>query len=381
MNETLGGGTLIGVFAALWVIYFLPQWIRRRQFHATEQNALRLQRTYRVLAESAEQPVEVRAETAARDAAAQERVLRSARAAEAARRRREVAAARAQAARERRAAHRAQAIALAEQARAAAVTSAPGALQIARSGAARRRAARLEAQEIRRRRRVRARITRLVVAFTLLAGLVVTGWGVALLLAGGAATVFFGGLAWSACAALIVRAIAPKPTAAVPPVVQPVQNFSIVDAVAEAAAPPQPQHPALDRSWTPVPLPKPLHQLRHDAMVAALAEAEAADRARREELMAQQAAQLPNLSERLRTGAVRAPRVGGGVGGGVVGGGAPAAESGGSRGGAAAGFVDATTGVHAAGRADAERLRAMGVIDIDSLEEPEEFIRTRRTAG
>ena len=53
-------------------------WVRRREFKASEQNALRLQRTLRVLAETAEVPTEVRVEATAREALAQERLLRTA---------------------------------------------------------------------------------------------------------------------------------------------------------------------------------------------------------------------------------------------------------------------------------------------------------------
>lgn len=76
----IGGGVLVALAAALWLVYLIPSWLRRREYLATERNAVRLQQTLRVLAETAEVPVAVRAETTARSAAEHERVLRAARA-------------------------------------------------------------------------------------------------------------------------------------------------------------------------------------------------------------------------------------------------------------------------------------------------------------
>lgn len=73
-----GGGVIFVVAALLWVAVLVPSWMRRREFKAAEQNALRLQRTLRVLAETAEVPSEVRVEATAREALAQERMLRTA---------------------------------------------------------------------------------------------------------------------------------------------------------------------------------------------------------------------------------------------------------------------------------------------------------------
>jgi hypothetical protein len=65
-SSVLGGGLLIAVAAALWLIYLVPNWLRRREYLATERNAVRLQQTIRVLAETAETPEAVRVESAAR---------------------------------------------------------------------------------------------------------------------------------------------------------------------------------------------------------------------------------------------------------------------------------------------------------------------------
>lgn len=73
-----GGGVIFVVAAILWAAVLVPSWMRRREFRAAERNALRLQRTLRVLAESAEVPTEVQVEATAREALAQERLLRAA---------------------------------------------------------------------------------------------------------------------------------------------------------------------------------------------------------------------------------------------------------------------------------------------------------------
>jgi hypothetical protein len=74
----LGGGAIIAIGAALWLLYLTPAWLRRRQYIATERNAVRLQQTLRVLAETAEMPDEVRAELSARSVVEQHRALRDA---------------------------------------------------------------------------------------------------------------------------------------------------------------------------------------------------------------------------------------------------------------------------------------------------------------
>ena len=71
-----GGGLLFAAAAAVWLIYLMPTWFKRREYLSTERNAIRLQQTLRVLAETSEMPDAVRAETTARSAAAQERILR-----------------------------------------------------------------------------------------------------------------------------------------------------------------------------------------------------------------------------------------------------------------------------------------------------------------
>ncbi len=65
----LGGGILLAIAAALWLLYLMPNWLKNREYIATEKNAVRLQQTIRVLAETSEVPRLVRADAAARRAA------------------------------------------------------------------------------------------------------------------------------------------------------------------------------------------------------------------------------------------------------------------------------------------------------------------------
>ena len=57
----VGGGLMLAVAAALWMIYLIPNWLKRREYLATERNAVRLQQTIRVLSETAEAPEELAA--------------------------------------------------------------------------------------------------------------------------------------------------------------------------------------------------------------------------------------------------------------------------------------------------------------------------------
>lgn len=52
---------MLAIAAVLWLAYLLPTWLKRREYLATERNAVRLQQTIRVLAETAQVPEVVRA--------------------------------------------------------------------------------------------------------------------------------------------------------------------------------------------------------------------------------------------------------------------------------------------------------------------------------
>ena len=72
----LGSGALLALAAVLWLVYLVPSWLRRNEYLATERNALRLQQTIRVLAETTEVPIAIRTDTSARSIAVQQRSLR-----------------------------------------------------------------------------------------------------------------------------------------------------------------------------------------------------------------------------------------------------------------------------------------------------------------
>jgi hypothetical protein len=57
----VGGGLMLAVAAALWMVYLIPSWLKRREYLSTERNAVRLQQTIRVLSETADLPVAPRA--------------------------------------------------------------------------------------------------------------------------------------------------------------------------------------------------------------------------------------------------------------------------------------------------------------------------------
>lgn len=74
-SEVLGGGVMVAVAAALWVAYLMPTWARRHQYVTTERNAVRLQQTLRILAETSEVPQQVRLEANARTVVSQRKLL------------------------------------------------------------------------------------------------------------------------------------------------------------------------------------------------------------------------------------------------------------------------------------------------------------------
>lgn len=151
------------VAALLWAAVLVPAWVRRREFKAAERNAVRLQRTLRVLAETAEVPTEVRVEATAREALAQEKILRTAQKQQEAERQAKLA-----------------------QARAAQVRAQIKAQQMKRRQAALVRAAKLRRPWVRRLRGFAALVAVAAVVSVLVgAGLALAGQG--FLLLGGAA--------------------------------------------------------------------------------------------------------------------------------------------------------------------------------------------------
>lgn len=62
MEFTAGGGIMLAIGAALWLAYLMPNWFKRREYLATERNAVRMQQAIRVMAETADMPDAVRAD-------------------------------------------------------------------------------------------------------------------------------------------------------------------------------------------------------------------------------------------------------------------------------------------------------------------------------
>ena len=239
---------MVAVAAALWVTYLMPTWARRRQYLATERNAVRLQQTLRILAETSEIPQEVRVETNARGVSAQRKLL-------------------AQAEEDARIASKAAGDAATAARRAA----------VLRAAAARPKAL-TPAGKAKRLRTMRALSTLL-----LLIGLVFTVVGVAMLSAG-MWTLLAGGLVAAVTAVATLGRLATVSRSARTP-----RAATDADAAAGRRAPAgargqrfEPVHfvdetPVAQPSpWTPQPLPKPLHLSPGSIAQAAMASVDAA---------------------------------------------------------------------------------------------------------
>jgi F0F1-type ATP synthase assembly protein I len=224
-GQVLGGGVIVLVAVALWLVYLLPTLINRSRYDAAERNALRLSRALRVLAETTETPEEVRVELTARQAHLQQKLARRAQAeVERLRRERERIAAeeqRLERERERQELER----------RRRALEAAQRALHAERRRARARRGVRLGALG------------------GVLVGVALAAWGTVAFAAG--PWLLLSGLALAALGvgvlnrmARVVRRARPVPMATAPP-------------VRRAAVEPQLMNPK-DRGWTPRTLPAPL---------------------------------------------------------------------------------------------------------------------------
>ena len=222
---------LLALAAGLWLVYLIPTWLRRREYLATERNAVRLQQTLRVLAETAEVPVAIRAEATARSVVEQQRTLRQAqqlamreaRAIEAAHRARDAAQLR-----------RAERIADAQPAVAAVVS-------------ARARAAR------------RLRRTRGLTSLVLVGALTIIGVQLSLMAATGVAAGAWAVLAFSAVAGatsfgLLGRLAAVSRSRAALRAERAPLRKSMSSAATVVGR--------VETTWTPIPMPKPLYLSR-----------------------------------------------------------------------------------------------------------------------
>ena len=258
LSGGLSSGAMLALAAGLWLVYLIPTWLRRREYLATERNAVRLQQTLRILAESAEVPTAVRAETSAKSVAAFQRsLLQQQQLADAVERAREAAVAR----------QMGRQLAQAQPALAAVVNS--------RTRASRR---------LRRTRAVTSAVffASVIALVTQVALLATTGMA-----AGTAAVLVFAAVGSVTSFAMLGRlaSISRARTAALvqQPVARPERRSVPVARQAPA--------PAVEKQWTPVPVPKPLYLSRPvaepvvivaDEVAAELRQAAAAaERARR----------------------------------------------------------------------------------------------------
>ncbi|MBO9577164.1 MAG: hypothetical protein J7480_00155 [Microbacteriaceae bacterium] len=241
MESVLGGGVLLAVAAALWLVYLVPNWLRRSEYLATERNAVRLQQTIRVLAETAETPEAVRLES-----------LAKARAYEAQLRRRQAPAA--------------SPVAVGTPVRLADPND-PRTLAATRM----------------RRTRIVTTVVIALAALVLLSQLVVALVG-GIAAASGAVALAAGAVVGAGlwlqgrlAAAQRARSRAVARSAVVEGAPRPSRDPRAAVALPALAEPVDP------RAWTPLPLPQPIHQVRREAALRVAAEADKAARAREAE--------------------------------------------------------------------------------------------------
>jgi len=256
--DVIGGGVLVAAAAALWIVYLLPTWLHRRQYLATERNAVRLQQTLRILAETAETPEAVRVEATAREVVTQQRILHQ-----------HEAAARlaAEAAEHLAIAERRAAEGVADAARElAASVQAPVTEPIPVVAAVPATASAVDAARARRslrRRRALCSLFLLVSLLTVVVGLVAAAFGATLLIAGGGV---IGVVAAFAGLVRLARVRVPRITAApiAVPDAAPFEPIELAESVPD------------EHGWTPQPLPRPLHLSRGTIAAMAMASIEEA---------------------------------------------------------------------------------------------------------
>ncbi|WP_105035027.1 hypothetical protein [Cryobacterium aureum] len=260
-NEALGGGVMVAVAAVLWVAYLMPTWSRRKQYQATERNAVRLQQTLRILAETAEVPQQVRLEATARTVAEQQRVLARVEQSE-----------------------RAEAQTIADAARdvrrAAAAVAAASTPRLPES----------PGKKLRRLRRFRS-----MVSLILLAGLVLAGSGIAPALAGSFTTLVSGGVVMVAAFGILGRLATVARSARIVRLEAPVELPVLIGQTFEPVQ--LEESPAVAATWTPQPLPRALHLSRGSIAQTAMASVEAANQLRKAAAEAEVARRAAALAE------------------------------------------------------------------------------------
>ena len=258
--DAFGSSVVIALAAVLWFVYLIPTWLRRREYLATERNAVRLQQTLRIMAETAEVPDQVRAETSARSVAAHQRVMKKEQQlADAIARVQDAAASRAVARR------------LVE-------TQPAFAAVVVTSGLAARR----------------LRRSRALTSLVLLGALVVAGVGVGPLVASGSWVLLVSGVAVAVGAFMLLGQMAAVGRARL----DLARGLRATGSVAQAEAADWAEDARVRTGWTPVPVPKPLYLSRPQVVQPLLADpaaelAAAAAAAQRAIRMAQAA---PNVT-------------------------------------------------------------------------------------
>ncbi len=252
---------MVAVAAVLWVAYLMPTWSRRKQYQATEKNAVRLQQTLRILAETAEVPHQVRLEATARTVAEQQRVLARAEQTE-----------------------RAEAQAVADAARD--VRRAAAAL----AAAAAPRALEPPVSKLRRLRRFRG-----LVSLVLLAGFVLVVTGIAPALTGSFTALVGGGVVMVAAFGILGRLATVARSARVVRVDAPVVLPVLVGQVFEPVQ--LEETPIASATWTPQPVPRAMHLSRGSIAQSAMASVEAANQLRKSAAEAEVARRAAALAE------------------------------------------------------------------------------------
>ncbi|MHA6670295.1 phage holin family protein [Homoserinimonas sp. A447] len=247
--EGLSSSVVIVLAAVLWLVYLVPTWLRRREYLSTERNAVRLQQTLRIMAETAEVPDQVRIEATTRNVAAQEKILQ-----------REM--------------QRTQAIARAQDAAAARAA----ARQLAETGPAIAASVAPTSLASRRLRRSRAMTT-----VALLAALIAIGFGIGQAVVGGGAVLLVAGavVAIGAVALLVQINQVSHARAQLAQTLQPSRAAEVFEAERPVAR----QQP-VRTSWTPMPMPKPLYLSRSEVAPAARDAAQADSAAQLQEAAA-----------------------------------------------------------------------------------------------
>lgn len=233
-GQVLGGGVIVLVAVALWMVYLLPSWHSRYRYDAAERNAVRLNQALRVLAETAEAPAEVRLELSTRTALAQQKLARQVQ-------------------------HEHEQLQLeADRRRLAEARREVRVARVARAASEERRA------QVRRR-------ARLIATLVAVASLAVAGWGGFLLATGATALLFGSGLAVTAVSVIALTRMARVAGRAVArPAAVP-----IVRTTASAQAMQDVVMPDTRATWTPRELPRPLTVSAGSRAAAVLDEVEA----------------------------------------------------------------------------------------------------------